>query len=197
LGRECPIGKGWGYGAELKADRNVAKWQTHIGYTLSWNWRQFKDINNGEKFPFKYDRRHQLNVAATYKCTKRWDFSGLWTFATGNVFTLPDRIYPDFDAAQQIADPLVPKEYRLVYHSSATNQFRTLPYHRLDVSSSYHQLPGKKINWVLTMGVYNIYGSPSQYLYDLEGTLGKRSLVVSTQYKLFSITPYVSYTLAF
>ncbi|MEO6733452.1 MAG: carboxypeptidase-like regulatory domain-containing protein [Ferruginibacter sp.] len=190
-------GKGWGYGIELKGDRNVAKWQTHVGYTLSWNWRKFKDINNGQKFPFKYDRRHQLNLAATYKYNRRWDFSGLWTFATGNVFTLPDRIYPDFDAARQITDPMVPKEYRLVYHSSASNQFRTLPYHRLDISASYHQLPGKKINSMLTMGVYNIYGSPSQYLYDLEGTLGKRSLVVSTQYKLFSVTPYLSYTLSF
>lgn len=190
-------GKGWGYGLELKAEKKMARWQTHIGYTLSWNWRRFNDINDGKKFPFKYDRRHEVNLAATYKLNKHWDLASLWTFSTGDVFTLPNRIYPDFDAAQQIADPLVPKEYRLVYHSSATNQFRTLPYHRLDVSASYHQLPGKKLNSMLTAGVYNIYGSPSQYIYDLEGTLGKRSLFVTTQYKLFSITPYLSYTISF
>ncbi|MCW3091214.1 MAG: TonB-dependent receptor plug [Ferruginibacter sp.] len=190
-------GKGWGYGMELKAEKKTSKWQTHIGYTMSWNWRQFKDINEGNKFPFKYDRRHQLNLSATYKHNKHFDCSGLWTFATGDVFTLPDRIYPDFDAAQQISDPLVPREYRLVYHSSATNQYRTLPYHRLDISATYHQLPGKKIHSMLTVGIYNIYGSPSQYLYDLEGTLGKRSLFVTTQYKLFSITPYLSYTMSF
>ncbi|MEO6549483.1 MAG: TonB-dependent receptor [Ferruginibacter sp.] len=195
--RNVQSGKGWGYGMELKADKKTERWQTHIGYTLSWNWRQFKEINEGKKFPFKYDRRHELNLAATYKHNKHFEFSGLWTFATGDVFTLPDRIYPDFDAAQQITDPLVPKEYRLVYHSSATNQYRTLPYHRLDVSATYRQLPLKKTSSMLTVGVYNIYGSPSQYMYDLEGTLGKRSLFVTTQYKLFSITPYLSYSLSF
>lgn len=190
-------GRGWVYGLEVKADKKTAHWQTHVGYTLAWNWRRFNDINEGKKFPFKYDRRHVLNIAVTYQHRKHWDFSALWNFATGDVFTLPDRIYPDFDAAQQVFDPLVPREYRLVYHSSATNQYRTLAYHRLDVSAGYHQLPGKKTSSMFTVGVYNIYGSPSQYLYDLEGTLGKRSLLVSTQYKLFSITPYLSYTVNF
>jgi hypothetical protein len=49
----------------------------------------------------------------------------------------------------------------------------------------------------LTMGVYNMYGSPNQYVFDLEGTLGKRSLVVTTRYQFFRITPYVSCTVAF
>jgi hypothetical protein len=190
-------GKGWSYGMEVKMEKRTAKWEGHIGYTLSWNWRQFKDINDGKKFPFKYDRRHDLNVAATYKLNSRWDFSGLWMFATGDVFTLPDRIYADFDAAQQIINPLAPQEYRLVYHSSVTNQYRTLPYHRMDASAGYHHKIGRKIRSLLTIGIYNVYGSPSQFIYDLEGTLGKRSLVVSTKYEFFTITPYVSYTLKF
>lgn len=190
-------GKGWSYGMEIKAEKKGERWEGHIGYTLSWNWRQFKDINDGKKFPFKYDRRHDLNVAGTYKLNNRWDFSALWMFATGDVFTLPDRIYADFDAAQQIVNPLAPQEYRLVYHSSATNQYRTLPYHRMDASAGYHHKIGEKIRALLTMGIYNIYGSPNQYIYDLEGTLGKRSLVVSTKYEFFTITPYISYTLKF
>lgn len=190
-------GKGWTYGLELMADKKTDKWQIHLGYTLSWNWRQFKDVNQGEKFPFKYDRRHDLNIAAAYKLGKHWGLTALWMFATGDVYTLPDRIYPDFDNAQQISDPLSPNEYRLIYSSSTTNQYRTLPYHRLDISSSYeHKL--KKIGAAtLTMGVYNVYGSPSQYLYALEGVVGKRSLVVTTSYNFFNITPYLAYTIRF
>jgi hypothetical protein len=190
-------GKGWSYGIELKVEKKTEKWEGHLGYTLSWNWRQFADINDGKKFPFKYDRRHDLNLAVTYKHNTRWNFSALWMFATGDVFTLPDRIYADFDAAQQITNPLSPQEYRLVYHSTATNQYRTLPYHRMDVSASYHHKVLEKIRSILTLGVYNIYGSPNQYVYDLEGTLGKRSLVVSTKYEFFTITPYVSYAFKF
>ena len=190
-------GKGSTYGIELMAEKRTEKWQVHIGYTLSWNWRRFNEINNGQKFPFKYDRRHDLNVALNYRHNKHWDFTALWAFASGDVYTLPDRIYPDFDNAQQINDPLSPYEYRLIYQSSATNRYRTLPYHRLDISGSYqHQFPKIK-SATLTMGIYNVYGSPSQYVYALEGMIGKRSLVVATKYEFFNITPYISYTVRF
>ncbi|WP_162915685.1 TonB-dependent receptor [Paraflavitalea soli] len=190
-------GKGWCYGLEAKLEKTADDWYFQMGYTLSWNWRKFKGINNDEKFPFKYDRRHSLNAAATYHLNKHWNFSTLWTFSTGDVFTLPDRGYPDFDDAQQIFNPLSPKEYRLIYHSSAINQYRTLPYHRLDFAATYEQQHTARLISRITMGIYNIYGSPNQYVYDLEGTMGKRSLVVTTQYQFFKITPYISYTFAF
>lgn len=196
-GQSVELGKGWTYGLETKAERVTDKWYLHLSYTLSWNWRRFNDINNGAKFPFKYDRRHELNIAATYKYNKHWNFSSMWLFATGDVYSLPNQVYPDFDDAQQISDPLAPKEYRLIYHSSVANRYRTLPYHRLDISGSYNCELAQKVNSRLTAGVYNIYGSPSQYVYDLEGTLGKRSLVVTTKYQFFQVTPYVSYTVAF
>jgi len=196
-GQSVQLGKGWTYGLETKAERITDKWYLHMSYTLSWNWRKFDGINNSAKFPFKYDRRHELNVAATWKYNKHWNFSAFWMFATGDVYSLPNQVYPDFDDAQQISDPLAPREYRLIYHSSVTNRYRTLPYHRLDVSASYNSQLSKKINSRLTGGVYNIYGSPSQYVYDLEGTLGKRSLVVTTKYQFFQVTPYISYTVTF
>jgi hypothetical protein len=196
-GQSVQLGKGWGYGLETKAERVTDKWYLHVSYTLSWNWRRFSGLNNGLKFPFKYDRRHEANAAATYKYNKHWSFSSFWLFATGDVYSLPNQVYPDFDDAQQISDPLAPKEYRLIYHSSMAKMYRTLPYHRLDVSASnYHRL-GQHLQSRLTVGVYNIYGSPSQYVYDLEGTLGKRSLVVTTKYQFFKMTPYVSYSVAF
>jgi hypothetical protein len=196
-GQSVQLGKGWCYGLETKAERVTEKWYLHFSYTLSWNWRRFTELNNGEKFPFKYDRRHEINAAATYKYNKHWSLSSLWMFATGDVYNLPNQVYPDFDDAQQISDPLAPKEYRLIYHSSTARMYRTLPYHRLDVSASNYHSIGSNLQSRLTVGVYNIYGSPSQYVYDLEGTLGKRSLVVTTKYQFFKITPYVSYTVTF
>jgi hypothetical protein len=197
-GQSVKLGKGWAYGLETKAEHITDKWYLHLSYTLSWNWRKFADLNNGSKFPFKYDRRHEINAAATFKFNKHWSTSAFWMFATGDVYTLPNQVYPDFDDAQQISDPLAPREYRLIYHSSNARTYRTLPYHRLDVSASnYHSLGGGPLRSRLTVGVYNIYGSPSQYVYDLEGTLGKRSLVVTTKYQFFKVTPYISYTVAF
>ena len=191
------LGKGWTYGLEVKAGKTLGKWQLNLAYTLSWNWRQFADVNGGAKFPFKYDRRHEINLVSSYSFKSHWEISALWMFTTGDIFTLPDKIYPDFDVAQQISDPLEPKEYRLIYHSSAAIMHRTLPYHRLDISAAYKHHYRKSINTLLTLGVYNLYGSPSQYVYDLEGTLGKRSLVVTTRNNFFSITPYLSYNFSF
>ncbi|OQP61808.1 hypothetical protein A3860_30545 [Niastella vici] len=196
-GDNVQLGNGWCYGFETKAERNTENWYLHLSYTLSWNWRKFADLNNGAKFPFKYDRRHEINAAATYKYNKNWTFSAFWMFATGDVYSLPNQVYPDFDDAQQISDPLAPREYRLIYHSSNAKMYRTLPYHRLDVSASNYHTLGNHVTSRLTAGVYNIYGSPSQYVYDLEGTLGKRSLIVTTKYQFFKITPYVSYTVTF
>jgi hypothetical protein len=190
-------GKGWSYGIEWQADRRTDKWQWHLAYTLSWNWRKFSTINNGFKFPFKYDRRHDLNISSTYFLNKTWSFTAQWFFATGDVYTLPNQGYPDFDNGQQITDPLQPGEYRLIYYSSAVNQYRTLPYHRLDVAATYRCLLFRKLSSRFTAGVYNIYGSPNQYVYDLEGTMGKRSLIVTTRYQRFSVTPYIACTVSF
>ena len=190
-------GRGWSYGVEWMAEKKGEKWQARLSYTLSWNLRQFKDVNNGHPFPFKYDRRHVLNLAATCNWGARWQGSALWSFATGDVYTLPDKIYSDFDVAQQIIDPLVPQEYRLIYYSSTVNQYRTRSYHRMDLSACYRHRVVKKARSLLTAGIYNVYGSPGQYVYDLEGRVGKKSMIVTSSYKFFGVTPYLSYSVTF
>jgi len=191
-------GKGWSYGLEFAGDKAGRKLSVHIGYALSWNWRQFDQINQGKKFPFKYDRRHNLNIALTYKADKSKDISLLWMIASGDVFTLPKKIYPDYDNAQQISSPNdALKNYRFIYHFSGVNDYRTQPYHRLDLSASYHPPHKKRVGFKWTVGVYNVYGSPGQYSYGLEGTLRNKSLVIVTKDQLFNITPYLSSTVDF
>lgn len=191
-------GKGWSYGLELMGEKTGEKLNLHIAYTLSWNWRQFDQINQGRKFPFKYDRRHNLNVAVTYKANKTKDISLLWMIASGDVFTLPERIYPDYDNAQQIYSPDdILRNYRFIYHFSGVNDYRTQPYHRLDLSASYHPVRKKRFGFNWTAGIYNVYGSPSQYNYGLEGTLHGKSIVIVMKNKLFNVTPYLSSTVDF
>ncbi|WP_164735430.1 TonB-dependent receptor [Pseudoflavitalea rhizosphaerae] len=195
--KSVQTGKGWSYGGEFMFFKKTEKWTARLSYTLSWNWRQFRSVNKGAKFPFKCDRRHDLSVAASYQIGKRWNCAALWTFATGDVFTLPSYVYPDFDDAQQIKDPLAPDEYRLIYQYTNSRVYRTPSYHRLDVSAGFHHLLKPELPAKLIIGIYNVYGAPSQYLYDLEGSIGRRSLVVSTRYQFFSITPYLSYNISF
>lgn len=191
-------GKGWAYGVEWMLRKSKGKLSLLATYTLSWSWRQFEDINDGEKFPYKYDRRHSLNAGLGYKLTKNVDFSVLWSYSTGDVFSLPDYLYPDFDNAQQITNPTdLLKDYRFVYHYSKYNQYRTSPYHCLDAAVNYHTGKQKKNQLIVTAGVYNIYGSADQYIYEMKGSLNNKSMMAETGYKTFGMTPYISLSYKF
>lgn len=191
-------GKGRSYGTEYMLERKGTKLSWHVAYTLSWSWRQFNSINNGKEFPYKYDRRHDLNIGANYIIGPRWDVAALWTFATGDVYTLPDVTYPDFDNAQQITTPEDPlNDYRFVYHYSGVNQSRTAPYERTDLAITYRSSREIKFRSVFTAGIYNISGAPDQYSYTLSGSLSSKSIVAKTGNSIFNMTPYISYTLKF
>ena len=191
-------GKGWCYGMESMIQWSTRKFSFHAAYTLSWSWRQFQDINNGEKFPYTYDRRNILNIAIAYHISKKFDISGLWSFSTGDAVSLPEYIYPDYDVAQQISNPDdLLKNYRFTYQFTAVNQYRTANYHRLDAAVSYHSDKQKKVQYLIAAGVYNINGSPDQYSYDLLGSVSTKSLVIKTSYIFYDIVPYISLSLKF
>ena len=63
--------------------KDFGKFSGWIGYTWSKTERQFEELNNGDIFPAKYDRRHDLSVVGTYKPNDRWTFGA-------SLFMLPE-----------------------------------------------------------------------------------------------------------
>ena len=61
------VGDGESYGIELLVEKRIGKLTGWLGYTLSKSNRTFSDLNFGEAFPYKYDRRHDVSVAMNYK----------------------------------------------------------------------------------------------------------------------------------
>ncbi|MCA9750643.1 MAG: TonB-dependent receptor [Gemmatimonadetes bacterium] len=121
-------GSGWAAGAELFAERrfgNVTGW---IGYTLGWTRREFAEVNGGEPYPPKYDRRHDFSAVATWK-RGVWTFSDTWTYGTGQAFTPATARY-------SIRDPATGgvSEFGYVLPGEK-NSARLLPYHRMDVAA--------------------------------------------------------------
>jgi hypothetical protein len=88
-------GKGQSYGAEVFLQRSEGRFTGWIGYTLAWSWRHFPntDINSGRRYPYKYDRRHDISIVGTYKFNKIVSASAVWVFGTGNAVTLPVERY--------------------------------------------------------------------------------------------------------
>ncbi len=185
---EFVFGKGWSYGSELFINKVRGKLTGWIGYTLSWTWRKFPQLNDGLKFPAKYDRRHDLSVVGTYELNNKWKLGGLFVYGTGNATSLPISFY--------IVEGVLTQEF------SKINQYRLAPYHRLDLSATYTPKPKKtrkiQSNWVF--GVYNVYSRLNPYFvyFDQSGSPYDGSLKIEArQVSLFPILPSVTWNFKF
>ena len=180
------FGKGWSYGAELFVNKQKGRLTGWVGYTLSWTWRRFPDLNSNNKYPSKYDRRHDLSVVSIYQISSKWKLSSVFVFGTGNAISLPERFY--------FIDGVLTQEF------STINAYRMRPYHRLDFSATYTPVQKKKrkytSNWVFS--VYNVYSrqNPYFYYYDQEGSATQGTLAVTAkQVSLFPVIPTVTWNL--
>ena len=182
------FGKGWSYGAEFFVNKVKGRLTGWVGYTLSYTWRRFAQLNDGEKYPSRYDRRHDLSVVGTYQLSSKWKLSSVFVFGTGNAISLPERFY--------FVDGTLTQEY------SRINAYRMKPYHRLDVAATYTPVPKKKRkytgSWVFS--IYNLYSRANPYFYyfDQEGSATQGTLTIkSKQVSLFPVIPSVAWNVKF
>src|SRR5205085_2293185 len=104
-------GSGLSYGTELLIQKKVGKFTGWIGYTLSWTWLQFDSLNFGERYPARYDRRHDISIVGIYKKNDHITFSCSWVYGTGNAITLPISSYGvERNAIQGVQQPSQPGE---------------------------------------------------------------------------------------
>jgi hypothetical protein len=143
-------GKGWAYGAEFMVEKSYGKLTGWIGYTLAWTQRRFENLNFGETFPAKYDRRHDISVALTHTFSEKVDAGIVWVFGTGNAATLGVAEYPPEDYF------IKGYAYTSTTDFPGRNNYRTPSYHRLDLGVNLHK---KKKNGIRTwsFSVYNAY----------------------------------------
>ncbi len=182
------FGKGWSYGSELFINKVKGKFTGWIGYTLSWTWRKFADLNDGNKYPSKYDRRHDLSVVGIYALSPKWKLSSTFVFGSGNAISLPERFY--------FIQGVLTQEY------SSINAYRMKPYHRLDVAATYtpqHKKQRKYTDsWVFS--IYNVYSRENPYFYyfDQDGNAANGTLTITAkQVSLFPIIPTVTWNVHF
>lgn len=181
-------GLGESYGLELFLQKKVGKFTGWIGYTLSWNYRQFADINQGKVYPFKYDNRHNLSLVGSYQFNEKWRLSATWVYNTGNALTLPVVSTPDGNTY------------------SSKNAYRMPDYHRMDIGVEYMRKhttkKGRKWSSSWMFGAYNAYSRMNPF-YISSGTRSVNpptdTLFVNTldQVTLFPIIPYFSYNFKF
>lgn len=155
-------GRGWAAGVELFAQRKTGSLTGWIGYGLGWSRRRFSEVNRGETYPPKYDRRHDLKLVADWK-RRKWSYGAAFLFGTGQAFTPAAARYTLINPA----NGGTPDDGLLL--PGAKNSARLLPYHRLDVSATRHgSLFGMKADYFLQ--VFNLYSRKNEWFiqYDTD-----------------------------
>ncbi len=176
-------GKGKTYGMEWLLQKRKGKITGLAGYTLSRSLRQFQNINDGRTFPFKYDRRHEIKLAAIWQPSPKFEVGADWIFSSGQAISMPLGYY---------FDPFTGR-YIDIYESR--NNFRMPDYHRLDVSVKFIKQKKRYLRtWILS--VYNAYHRFNPFFRYKEYDYFNNKIVFK-EVSVFPIVPSISYQFKF
>ncbi len=190
------IGSGVSYGVEWFVSRKWNQFEGWLGYTLAWSDRQFDEINFGRKFPYKYDRRHDINAVLTHHIKKNIHLSANWVYGTGIALTLPSGKY-------RTASGVIGEEHwsepTPVLDFQSRNGYRQRASHRLDLSASWVKKNRRtERTWIFT--VYNAYNHRNPVFVEVRPTQDFNGLdwnLRFKEYSFLSIIPSVTYCLTF
>lgn len=179
------MGMGWAYGIELMVQKNVGKLTGWIGYTWAKSMRKFdrygQEINFGNPFPAKFDRRHDIKITVAYKASEKIDFAASWLFASGNATTLALYSFKGLEGDN-------------LQYISSRNNYRMPPYHRLDLGINFNKKfkRGGVSTW--NISIYNVYNNQNPFMLFVDS---EQNRTVLKQLSIFPIMPSVSYSYKF
>ena len=149
------FGQGWSAGAEFFVKKTRGRFTGFIGYTLAYTRRQFDDLNYGNPFWAKYDRRHDVSISLSYEILRhKLNVSALWVYQTGNTMTIPVGYY--FYMGSYITE------------FSERNGYRMPPYHRLDIAVNWTIKKTRRFETGLNFSIYNVYNRKNPFFIFLE-----------------------------
>lgn len=191
---DIEMGNGTSRGLETMLRKNTGKLGGWISYTWSKTDRQFDEINDGEPFPYKYDRTHQANIVLRYDPHPRFSVNATWIYATGMAYTLSHDKYVSLFNLYDWNAPGNPSGF--VDAIDHRNNRRMPAYHRLDASVSYHR-KWEKIALTLNFSVYNLYNRFNPYLVYWDDEMSNQEQRQVKQVALFSVIPSLGARLVF
>jgi hypothetical protein len=209
-------GKGWSYGAEFLLQKKIGRFSGWAGYTLSWTYWQFDELNFGKTFFPRYDRRNDISLVGIYELNPKITLSAVWVYGTGNALTVPlsrynaygnfnTRINNNNNGGPNGDNTLASAASNLLFGSTAVqeygekNSFRAEAYHRLDVGIQFHKKK-KRHERTWEISFYNAYNRNNPFFYQLSDQRNATTGVTTTvfqRYSIFPIVPSFSYNFKF
>lgn len=192
-------GEGEAWGVELFLQKKLGAVTGWVGYTLSETRRTFPELNDGDPFHPRYDRRHDVKIVLMYKLGESWDLGASWVYGTGQAYTAPSGQYVMLDPTDPFQSGSNLDFYSTDYRYTKRNTFRLPAYHRLDVNFS-HTFTWFKLPWRLSLNVYNLYNRRNVFAWYVTRTYnietGEYGPAVK-QLTLFPVIPTVGLSFEF
>ncbi|RMF02765.1 MAG: hypothetical protein D6772_03080 [Bacteroidetes bacterium] len=198
-------GQGESYGLEVQLTKQSGRLSGWLAYTYARSFREFPAINLGRRFPFKYDREHDLKVVALYRLSPSQQQSGPqvflstnWLISSGFKFTIPFIRFEVGVPGEVVSGDFDPT----LFDPEAKNLYRMPVYHRLDANLRLEWNNNPRFKHHLNLGVYNLYNRNNPLYYDVRRTFVNRDNVLTESYtfvevQLTPILPSLSYRLQF
>ncbi|MFA5820081.1 MAG: TonB-dependent receptor [Bacteroidales bacterium] len=177
------FGRGRAYGIEFSLRKKSGRFNGWAGYTLAKTEKKIAGINNGEYFPAKQDRTHDISLVGIYELSKKWTISATWVYYTGNAVTFPSGKY-------QVAG-------QIVYYYTERNGYRMPDYHRLDIGATWQRKKTEKFESNWSFSLYNAYGRKNAFSITFREDPDDPSKTQAVQTTLFRWIPSFTYNFKF
>lgn len=176
-------GKGRAYGWENYFKKRKGRLTGWISYTLSRTERRLEGVNNGNWYPARQDRTHEVSIVAMYRLNSKWMLSGTWVYYTGNAVTFPSGKYMVGEV--------------LVNYYTERNGYRMPAYHRLDFGATLEGKKTRKYESSWTFSLFNVYGRENAYSLTFKRDPDNPDKTVVERTALFRFVPSVTFNFKF
>ncbi len=180
---ELVFGDGYAFGAEFYLRKRKGDFTGWVSYSIGRTFRRFAEINDGEYFPARQDRIHDLAVVGIYNITPRWNVSGTFVFYTGDAATFPSGRY-------ELEGISVP-------YFTERNGYRFPSYNRMDLGVTYISSKSDRFESSWNLSVYNVYGRQNPFTIDFRESADNPGENEAFQIALFRWIPSLSYNFKF
>lgn len=184
-------GVGRAYGVEFLVKKTKGKCTGWVGYTYSRTEKLINGINNGNWYPAKQDKTHDLSVVLMYQPISKITLSAVFVYSTGNAVTFPSGKY-EIDGTVH-------------YVYTERNGYRMPDNHRLDVNITIDLLKKRPptdtkrrlVTSDLSIGCYNVYGRQNAYSITFRQSETDPQKTEAVQTSLFRWVPSVAWNFKF
>ncbi len=183
---ELVNGNGKSIGGEFLIRKRAGKLTGWLSYTLSNTTREFPELNNGKRYPAKYDRRHDISVVGIYQLSNRVDLSWAWVYTSGASFTP--------QTGQYLMPSATLNSIEIIPIYSKRNAIKLSPTHRLDLNLILKSKKKRKFKGEWQFGIYNFYNRSSPYQVRI---ISNGQSFQYVQPGLFGTIPSISYNFSF